>query len=401
MAADRPLHARISCEVPLAAVAQPRCSPERRPEDGDRTWPRARFRCSRHARPISASTVPRTSVTPAESRWSPPCAALPATTSSPRASPLCATSTTAVPRARIPPSVTVPASSPRSRRLLPLRLHRGPPPGRRCLRRRYGVPAHRPGRARRGRGHRADRRRGRSRSVAGGMSRSPPTWSARWPGRACRTSPSPAVRSAIGRQVGAGLDRLAFRLRKRAEHETGVYFASLSCRTVVCKGMLTTAQLEPFFPTCPIRGSSVSRPGPLAVLDQHLPVLAAGPPVPPHRPQRRDQHGQGQPQLDAGRESMLTSDVIPGSLDKIFPICAPAVPTRPPSTRCSRAAPPRRAFAPARRADDDPRGVGEQPDDGPGAPGLLRVPLHLHGALGRSGLRDLHRRHPHRCGPGP
>jgi len=57
-----------------------------------------------------------------------------------------------------------------------------------------------------------------------------------------------AVRSAIGRQVGAGLDRLAFRLRKRAEHETGVYFASLSCRTVVYKGMLTTAQLEPFFP---------------------------------------------------------------------------------------------------------------------------------------------------------
>ena len=41
------------------------------------------------------------------------------------------------------------------------------------------------------------------------------------------------------------------------------------------------------------------RPGALAVLHQHLPVLAAGAPVPVHRPQRRDQHRQGQPQLDA------------------------------------------------------------------------------------------------------
>ena len=42
------------------------------------------------------------------------------------------------------------------------------------------------------------------------------------------------------------------------------------------------------------------RAGPLAVLHQHLPELAARPPVPLRRAQRRDQHGQGQPQLDAG-----------------------------------------------------------------------------------------------------
>ena len=41
---------------------------------------------------------------------------------------------------------------------------------------------------------------------------------------------APAVRlaRAMGRQVGIGLDRLAFCLRKRAERETDVYFASLS-----------------------------------------------------------------------------------------------------------------------------------------------------------------------------
>jgi len=48
--------------------------------------------------------------------------------------------------------------------------------------------------------------------------------------------------------AGLDLDRRAFRVRKRAEHELGLYFASLSARTLTYKGMLTTAQLEPFFP---------------------------------------------------------------------------------------------------------------------------------------------------------
>jgi glutamate synthase (NADPH/NADH) large chain len=43
------------------------------------------------------------------------------------------------------------------------------------------------------------------------------------------------------------LERRAYVVRKRAEHETGTYFASLSTRTVVYKGMLTTGQLQPFF----------------------------------------------------------------------------------------------------------------------------------------------------------
>ncbi|MGO1639059.1 MAG: glutamate synthase subunit alpha, partial [Ancrocorticia populi] len=45
---------------------------------------------------------------------------------------------------------------------------------------------------------------------------------------------------------GIELDRRAFRLRKRAEI-AGTYFASLSCRTLLYKGMLTTKQLKPFF----------------------------------------------------------------------------------------------------------------------------------------------------------
>ena len=69
--------------------------------------------------------------------------------------------------------------------------------------------------------------------------------------------------------------------------------------------------------------------------------------------------------------------------------------------RGARAAPPRRPVAAARGADDDPRGVGEPRDDGPRPAGVLRVPLDLHGAVGRPGLRHLHRRHAHRRGARP
>ena len=47
---------------------------------------------------------------------------------------------------------------------------------------------------------------------------------------------------------GIALERQVFRLRKRAEHELHAYFPSLSSRTLVYKGMVTTLQLEPFYP---------------------------------------------------------------------------------------------------------------------------------------------------------
>ena len=47
---------------------------------------------------------------------------------------------------------------------------------------------------------------------------------------------------------GIQLDRRAYRLRKRAQHELGAYFVSLSSRTLGYKGMVTTLQLEPFYP---------------------------------------------------------------------------------------------------------------------------------------------------------
>ncbi|GAA1693649.1 glutamate synthase large subunit [Microbacterium sediminicola] len=47
---------------------------------------------------------------------------------------------------------------------------------------------------------------------------------------------------------GIALDRRSFRLRKRSRTELGAYFVSLSARTLGYKGMVTTLQLEPFYP---------------------------------------------------------------------------------------------------------------------------------------------------------
>jgi glutamate synthase (NADPH/NADH) large chain len=45
-----------------------------------------------------------------------------------------------------------------------------------------------------------------------------------------------------------GLERALFRVRKQSEKRLGVYHPSLSSKTLVYKGMVTTLQLEPFFP---------------------------------------------------------------------------------------------------------------------------------------------------------
>ncbi len=60
------------------------------------------------------------------------------------------------------------------------------------------------------------------------------------------------------RLAGIDLDRRTFRVRKRAEHELGLYFASLSARTIIYKGMLTTVSSSRSSPTCPTRATPPS-----------------------------------------------------------------------------------------------------------------------------------------------
>ena len=90
------------------------------------------------------------------------------------------------------------------------------------------------------------------------------------------------------------------RLRADAPQEPGLYVASSSSRTINYKGMLISYQLAAVLPRPARRAHQErARARALALLDQHLPELGARAPLPRDLPQRRDQHADGQRQLDA------------------------------------------------------------------------------------------------------
>ncbi|UER54249.1 glutamate synthase large subunit [Kineosporiaceae bacterium SCSIO 59966] len=123
---------------------------------------------------------------------------------------------------------------------------------------------------------------------------------------------------------GIALDRMAFRLRKRAERELGVYLPSLSCRTLVYKGMLTTTQLEPFFPDLSDRRYVTE----LALVHSRFSTNTF-PSWPLAHPYRFIAHNgeintvTGNRNWMRARESSLASDVIPGDLADLAPVCTP------------------------------------------------------------------------------
>ncbi|MFD7788689.1 glutamate synthase large subunit [Streptomyces nojiriensis] len=125
--------------------------------------------------------------------------------------------------------------------------------------------------------------------------------------------------------TGIELDRKAFVLRKRAEREAGVYFPSLSARTIVYKGMLTTGQLEPFFPDLSDRRFASA----VALVHSRFSTNTF-PSWPLAHPYRFVAHNgeintvKGNRNWMKARESQLASEAFgDGVLDRIFPICTP------------------------------------------------------------------------------
>lgn len=130
---------------------------------------------------------------------------------------------------------------------------------------------------------------------------------------------------ADGTSSGLALDRKAFVLRKRAEREAEVYFPSLSSRTVVYKGMLTTGQLEPFFPDLSDRRFATA----IALVHSRFSTNTF-PSWPLAHPYRFVAHNgeintvQGNRNWMRARESQLVSDLFGDKgLDRIFPLCTP------------------------------------------------------------------------------
>ena len=132
------------------------------------------------------------------------------------------------------------------------------------------------------------------------------------------------VAGAGSRVTGMALERLAFCLRKRAEHETDVYFPSLSSRTLAYKGMLTTDQLDNFFPDLVDERVASA----LAVVHSRFSTNTF-PSWPLAHPFRFIAHNgeintvMGNRNWMRAREALLDSDLIPGDMERLFPICTP------------------------------------------------------------------------------
>ncbi|WP_285728622.1 glutamate synthase large subunit [Nocardiopsis sp. ATB16-24] len=124
--------------------------------------------------------------------------------------------------------------------------------------------------------------------------------------------------------TGIDLERHAYCVRKRAEHETDVHFASLSPRTIAYKGMLTTPQLEPFFPDLSDRRYTSG----LALVHSRFSTNTF-PSWPLAHPFRYVAHNgeintvKGNRNMMRAREAKLATDLIPGDLGRILPVVDP------------------------------------------------------------------------------
>jgi glutamate synthase (NADPH/NADH) large chain len=122
-----------------------------------------------------------------------------------------------------------------------------------------------------------------------------------------------------------GLERRAYVTRKRAEHETGTYFASLSCRTLVYKGMLTTVQLQSFF----LDLSDERFASSLALVHSRFSTNTF-PSWPLAHPYRYIAHNgeintvRGNRNWMRAREALLRGPAeLPEDMSRLFPVCTP------------------------------------------------------------------------------
>jgi glutamate synthase (NADPH/NADH) large chain len=117
-------------------------------------------------------------------------------------------------------------------------------------------------------------------------------------------------------ETGLALDRRAFCLRKRVEHEAGLYLASLSPATIVYKGMLTALQLAPFYPDL----SDPAYTSALALVHSRFSTNTL-PSWPLAHPYRFIAHNgeintvRGNRNWMRAREAMLATDLFPPSAD--------------------------------------------------------------------------------------
>jgi glutamate synthase (NADPH/NADH) large chain len=142
----------------------------------------------------------------------------------------------------------------------------------------------------------------------------------------------PAIRQvflAADGKAGLDLERVMFCVRKRTERETrerdvAVHFPSLSSRTIVYKGMLTPDQIATFFPDL----ADERVVSAIALVHSRFSTNTF-PSWPLAHPYRYIAHNgeintiRGNRNWMAAREALLASDLIPGDLRRVYPVCTP------------------------------------------------------------------------------
>ncbi|WP_427174503.1 glutamate synthase large subunit [Arthrobacter sp. 92] len=135
----------------------------------------------------------------------------------------------------------------------------------------------------------------------------------------------PFFASSTGEQLERNeLDSRAWRIRKRAQNKFGVYFPSLSSRTIVYKGMLTTAQLEPFYPDLSDKRFKTK----LAIVHSRFSTNTF-PSWPLAQPFRTIAHNgeintvKGNRNWMRARQSQLANPLLGDSPEELYPICTP------------------------------------------------------------------------------
>ncbi|GDX17031.1 glutamate synthase [Actinomycetes bacterium] len=119
------------------------------------------------------------------------------------------------------------------------------------------------------------------------------------------------------------IDRAIYPFRKIIENNSNIYFASLSARTIVYKGMLTTGQLEPFYPDLSDK-KVISK---IALVHSRFSTNTF-PSWPLAHPYRLIAHNgeintvKGNRNWMHARENLLKTNLIPGDLARVFPICS-------------------------------------------------------------------------------
>ncbi|MBU3750213.1 MAG: glutamate synthase subunit alpha, partial [Mycobacterium sp.] len=136
---------------------------------------------------------------------------------------------------------------------------------------------------------------------------------------------------------GLELERRAYVIRKRAEHELGtkgpgqdgpgretVYFPSLSGKTLIYKGMLTTPQLKAFY----LDLQDERMESALGIVHSRFSTNTF-PSWPLAHPFRRIAHNgeintvTGNENWMRAREALIDTDVFGADVEKVFPVCTP------------------------------------------------------------------------------